>query len=195
MVMVRSDMAAKSGLCVTMTKVWFISSRRRKNSLCSSCADFESRLPEGSSADHRRTVDQSPRHGNALLLAAREFRRLVVFSCRKIQVFKQFFGFHHGFLFAHAADVGGNANVFDGRKLRQKVMKLEHEADFLVTESSQVGVIQFVDLNAIDDELPSVGLVQSTDDVEQGGFARARSPDDAHDFLLRNVQVDALEHF
>ncbi len=50
MVIVRSDMAAKSGLCVTMTKVWFISSRRRKNNLWSSCADFESRLPEGSSA-------------------------------------------------------------------------------------------------------------------------------------------------
>ncbi len=74
-------------------------------------------------------------------------------------------------------------------------MELEHEADFPIAESGQIGVIQFVDLGSIDEKLATVGLVQSADDMQQSRFACARSPNDAHDFLLVDMQVDALEHF
>ena len=74
-------------------------------------------------------------------------------------------------------------------------MELEHKADFPIAESGQIGVVQFVDLGSIDEKLATVGLVQSADDMQQSRFARSRSPDDAHDFFLVDMQVDALEHF
>ena len=74
-------------------------------------------------------------------------------------------------------------------------MKLEHETDFLVAEGSQLGVIQFADLSAIDDELSAVGLVKCADDVEQGGLACAGSTNDTHNFAFGDMEVDAFEHF
>ena len=90
----------------------------------------------------------------------------MVFSFGKIQVIKQFFGSLSSFFLSHAATVSRNADVLDGGKLRQKMVELEHEADFLVAESSQFGVIQFVDFGAIDEQLPTVGLVKGADDME-----------------------------
>ena len=46
------------------------------------------------------------------------------------------------------------------------MMELEHEADFLVAESGQFSVIQFVDFGAINEKLPAVGLVEGADDME-----------------------------
>ena len=73
-------------------------------------------------------------------------------------------------------------------------MELEHEANLLIAEGSQLGVVEFADFGAVDDELAAVGLVQGADDVEQGGLACARISDDANDFLLVDVEVDAFEH-
>ena len=71
-------------------------------------------------------------------------------------------------------------------------MELEHEAYLLVAESGQSGVVQFADLSAVDDELSAIGFVQSADDVEQGGLARTRGTDDANNFLLADMQVNAF---
>ena len=72
------------------------------------------------------------------------------------------------------------------------MMELEHEANLLVAESGQSGVVQFTDLSAIDDELSTVCLVQCADDVEEGGLARSRGTDDANDFFLVDMQVNAF---
>ena len=115
---------------------------------------------------HGGLVDECSCYGHPLLFTTRELRRLVVFSVAQIQIGKQFFGSFRGFLFSHAANVSRNADVFDGGELREQVMELEDEADFLVTESSQFRIIQFVDFDAIDAQLSTVGLVQGADDVE-----------------------------
>ena len=180
-------MAANVGLCVTMTKVWFISSRRRKKSLCNSSADFESRLPEGSSASTTAGWLMRARATAMRCCSPPE-------SSEGLWVFLPV-RFRYSSSFSHATDVGGNADVLDGGELRQEVVELKHEADFLVAEGSQLGVIQFADLSAIDNELSAVGLIQCADDVEQGGLACAGSTNDAHNFAFGDMEVDAFEHF
>ena len=66
---------------------------------------------------HCGLVDKGASHSDALLLATRELRGLVVFSVDKIQVFKKFHGFLRGFFFTHAPDICRDADVFDGSEL------------------------------------------------------------------------------
>ena len=129
-----SHIPASSGSCVTITMVWPNSSLSLKNSLCNSVFVTLSRFPDGSSATIRPAGLSMPwrwRPSAVLLLKVRT--AYVWFSpkvpeCQAVSTplpwplflsFRQSRRYHH---------------VFDGCKLRQEVVKLEHESDTPVPE-------------------------------------------------------------
>ena len=80
--MVRSAWREKRVSCVTMQIVAPARCRSRSSSITAS-PFFESRFPVGSSASRiERLADERARHGDALLLAARELARQVLRAVR-----------------------------------------------------------------------------------------------------------------
>ena len=90
----------------------------------------------------------------------------MVFPFGEIEIVEQLFSFFHRFFLCHSSDISRDADVFDCGELGEEVMELEDKTDFLVTECGQFGVVEFVDLSTIDEQLSTVGLVQGADDVE-----------------------------
>ena len=79
-------------------------------------------------------IYQGAGNGHALLLAAGEFRRLVLQSFCQAHRTQEFFCLFTGLTGFFAANQGGNHHVLQRRKFRQQVVRLEHEANFTVAE-------------------------------------------------------------
>ena len=75
------------------------------------------------------------------------------------------------------------------------MVELEHETDVVVSERCQfVGGVGGDVLPVVPD-FSAVRSVQRPQDVQQGAFAGSACPHDGDDFVLRDGQVDAFEHF
>ena len=87
--------------------------------------------------ENARRVGDRARHGDALLLAAREFRRTVDRGARPgPRNPSSLLGPVLGFRPRQAADELRHHHVFEGRELRQEVVELIDEADLLAAASA-----------------------------------------------------------
>jgi len=69
-----------------------------------------------------------------------------------------------------------------------------HEPDVRGTPARERPLAELTDALTCDHE-PTLGLtVQSADDVQQRGLARARGSHQCHEFALCDVQVDVMQH-
>ena len=73
-------------------------------------------------------------------------------------------------------------------------MKLEHEADMTVAEVAELLRRQLTDIDTVDNDSSTVGLVEGADNLQQRGLARSAGAYDAHHLAAVDMQVDALEH-
>ena len=48
--------------------------------------------------------------------------------------------------------------------------------------------------DAVDQNVPAIGPVETRDNAEQGGLAAARRPDEDDEFALRDVEIDTMDH-
>ena len=89
------------------------------------------------SQDQQRTVDESPGHGSALLLAAGDFRRILAPYVANTEYIAQLVGSLLGLGVNTSTDDSGQQNVFfDGETVQQQKI-LKHEAQLLVADPGQ----------------------------------------------------------
>ena len=86
----------------------------------------------------RRFCNHRASHGNPLLLAAGQLRRAAIFKPGEADFQKQLFHLFPALVRRHSLEQQGKLGVFQSGKNRQQVVGLEHKADALQTQKSQL---------------------------------------------------------
>ena len=152
----------------------------------------ESRFPVGSSASRiDRIAAQRARHGHALLLTARELRRIVLHAVRHAHPLERFL---HALLAlgrAHAAIGQRQFDVLVHRKVADQVERLEDKADLPVADAGALGELQPAHRPAVQRVGAVAGSIQQAQNGQQGGLAAARRAGDREVLALLQIELDA----
>ena len=141
--------------------------------------------------------------GHALLLAAGQLGRIGIGLARQPDPVEQIAGPFQRLGLALAFDPDGRLDhVLQGGAVWEQVEVLKHHADVaalfgrvLGTHLVQLAVpLAVADEIAVDIQPARVDYLQVVDAPQEGGFARARRPDQAHHLTALDLQRDALEH-
>src|ERR1039457_1623844 len=140
----------------------------------------------------RRVVDQGAGHRHALLLAAGELVGMVARALGEAE---------QGQRFAHLAGAAGpltrveerQRDVLGRTRARQQVEALEHEADPKAADARQRGLVQAGDVDPVEEVLAGGGLVETADDVHEGGLSRPRGSNDGDELAALDRQADSPE--
>jgi hypothetical protein len=73
------------------------------------------------------------------------------------------------------------------------VVELEDVAYIFGAPAGQLGTSHFCDVGAADDDFAAGGRVDAGDEVEQGGFARARGTHERKEFALGYIERKLVE--
>ena len=76
-----------------------------------------------------------------------------------------------GAFLGESCDIGGNHDILYRRELRQELVELEHEAEVLVAEVTQLLGGEGGGVDAVDAYRTGVGAVEGADDLQEGGLA------------------------
>src|SRR3546814_564184 len=96
---------------------------------------------------------------------------------------RPFLGFLGGYLF----DVRRDAYILQCGKLGQKVMELENKTDVLIAECAQLLSVKRTDIRATEGHRAAIGLIQRTNDMEQGTLSCAGCPHEANNLAFSHV--------
>src|SRR5512146_1519468 len=91
------------------------------------------------------------------------------------------------------ADVERNLDILLGGECRNQVERLKDHTDFLVAHGGQPGLAHAGDVYPVYQHRSAGGVIQTSDDTEQSGFARSRWADDGNELAMLDTQVDAVE--
>ena len=134
---------------------------------------------------------EGARNRDALLLAARKLRRVAVgFVCEadaRQELLCRLLGL---FLCDMAHLHRREHDVLEHRHVREEVEALEHHADFL---ADVVDIRLAIQQDAVDGHRAFRRHFEEVDAPQQRTLARARRADDDDDFLLLDMEVDALQ--
>jgi hypothetical protein len=142
---------------------------------------------------NRRIHRQGAGDGDALPFAARQFVGEVRQPMIELDEGQQFTGARVHFGARPASQVQRQADVFERCQSWQQVEELEDESDFVAPDASQGIVREATEPFAVDDHVSGCGAVESADQVEQGGFARARRSDDRDQLAAGDGEADGVE--
>ena len=107
---------------------------------------------------------------------------------------EQFHSASMSFACATSGNEGRNHDVLYGGELWQQLMELEHETDVLVTEVTELALIERCDVDAVDDDGSRIRTVEGADDLQESGLTCSRRSDNADNLAFLNVEVDAFQH-
>ena len=135
-----------------------------------------------------RAGDERARHGDPLLLSARELARIARSEMRKL---------HQGQHLAHALARGAarqraahaqrKAHVLRNAHMREQRVGLKHHADVaLVRRDSGDG-------GAIEQDLAGIGGEKAGDQIEHRGLARAARPEQRHECSGGDCERDVVD--
>jgi hypothetical protein len=144
--------------------------------------------------DHRPAVHQRAGDADALLLAAGELVGIVLQAVAQSEFAQQVTGARRSLSLLHAAVHGGNFRVFDGTQIAHQVVALEDEAKGIAPECRQGIAVESGNIDAADGIGAGGGLVQTADDVHEGGLARAGSTHNGDELAALNRQAYIREH-
>src|SRR5574341_312830 len=141
-------------------------------------------------------VDQRPRNGHTLLLAAGEFMRLMMKPVAEADPLQQFA--RSLFVLLRAFMIGAvvgqwQHDVAERGGAREQVVGLKYKADLLVANYSQLFVVQFAHILVVEDIVPVGGPRQTAEDVHQRALAGAGRPHDRHELALLDLQADSVQ--
>ena len=105
--------------------------------------------------------------------------------------------FHSPFLCFTATfpcNIGRNHDILQCRELRKKLVELENEADMRVAEIRQLLFTHPTDFLAVYTDFTAIGLIQSTDNLQQCSFACTAGTYDAHHLSFIDMEGNAFEH-
>ena len=72
-------------------------------------------------------------------------------------------------------------------------MELEDETDVVIAETRQFFVLEREDIDAVDNDLALIGLIECANDLQQGCFAGTTFTDDGYYLAFVDAEVDAFE--
>ena len=145
----------------------------------------------------RRLVDQRPRDGDALLLAARQLVGIVIHALAEPDDLQDFLGplvALGGLHLVLAAVVEQRQlDVVERRRPRQQVEALEDEADLAVAHDRELIAGHPRDILAVEDVLAARRAIKAAEDVHERRLAGAGRARDRHELALLDVHVGAAE--
>lgn len=125
--------------------------------------------------EDRGAVGQGAGDGDALALPARQLARALRGLVREPHERQQQFDALPPLARVRPSQPQRHAHIFGSREDGNESERLEDEADALPAQREE-GVLTLVpQMQPVDGDASAVRLVQTTDDVEQGGLARARA--------------------
>ena len=139
-----------------------------------------------------RVVDQRAGNGYALLLAARQFGRLVVQPGREPYLAQQAFRLGLGLPLRSPGDQRRDHHVLQCRKLRQQVMRLEDESDAATAECGERIAPEAQHVLSLDLQAAAVRRGERAEDLQQRGLAGAGGAHDGDDLALLCAEIDPL---
>ena len=129
-----------------------------------------------------RIVDQGPRDGHALHLAAAQLVGLLAQLVGQPDLFQRFLRPAAAFLPADAAQRQRQLHVGQHRLVRNQVVALEHEPDRVVPVGVPVAFLKLLRALPADDQVALRVLVQSADNIQQRGLPAPRRSEDRDEF-------------
>ena len=84
-------------------------------------------------------------------------------------------------------------DIFAGGEDGDEVEGLKDEADFFAAESGGLGGAEPGGVDSLDEDAAAGGLVDATDQVQQGGLAAAAGAGDGEEFAGIDAKVDVVE--
>ena len=135
-----------------------------------------------------RLIDNGPRHGYALLLAAGQLRRLAVGQRRDLHQFKDSLDAPFDLRFRQAFHPQAKGDIVPDGEMRKKSVSLKHHFNRALPRRKAVR------LTPANPDRACVREVQTAQDAQQSGFAAARRSQQRKEFALANAQADVIEH-
>ena len=147
--------------------------------------------------DEFRLVDQGAGDGDALLLSAGKLAGMMVTPVAQADLLQRLEGALSAFTVRNDGQVVKHRqlDILQGAGARQEIEALKHEAKFLVAEHGQLFAVKPGHANAIEHIVSAGGLVEASEHVHEGGFARAARAHDRHKIPALDFQVDAAHGF
>ena len=143
--------------------------------------------------DDGRVVDEGTGDGDALSLTAGELVGLVQHAGAEVDVLEGGFGALFALVGGGSVVDQGQLDVVERGGPGQQVEGLEDEADLLVTDASQLVVVELGDVVSVEPVLALRGRVEAADEVHQRGFSGAGGPHDGDVFVVADAEIDAAE--
>ena len=141
-----------------------------------------------------RVRDHRARHGDELLLAARELVRIEILLADDRELVEDVADHALALGLLDVAIRERDVEVLVDGEVIEQVIALEHEADVLLVQLGAVLRAELVHRLIEEVVLAGPGAVVHADDVEQRRLAGARRPHDRDELALLDVDVDAPQH-
>ena len=193
--MMRSQRAARSGSCVTITKL--VSQRLRQfehqveHGVGGAAVEVAGRLV-GEHAGRMR--DQRPRDRDALPFAARQFARPMLRPMPDAHALQHVHRLAARIVLRHAANPERHRDVVERREFRQQMVELIHEAERAIAQLVALALLQFRERLAEQRHAAGARLVEPAEHVQQRALARPRRPDDRQLLAAMHLQLRVVQH-
>ena len=137
--------------------------------------------------------DDGPRNADALLLAARHFARLVRGAVLQANDLKCDLHTTRPLGLGQAGQQQRQLDIAGRRQHRHQSVELKDKADMARTPFGQRTAGQAFQMLAADDHFTAVAVIQPADQIQDGGFARARRAHQRDEFPFRDFQVQPVQ--
>ena len=156
-----------------------------------SVSESSSRSLVGSSASNKeRRIDQRTGDDHPALFAAGQGVRIGIGAARQTDAGKEIVRARVCALRIHGpAEQCRNSDVVHRAEVRQQARKLENEANVTAAEVRQFRLRKRPDIGAVEQTLPSVGLIERAEHRHQRRLAGAGSADDRYEFAAPQFEA------
>ncbi len=143
--------------------------------------------------DHHRIADDRAGDGDALLLAARQLRRVVMLAPLKSDLGQRLRRAGRTLGRGMALVDQRQFDVLERGRAGEQVEALEDEAEIVAAQERPLVAAEARDIDAVEAVGAGGRPVEAADDVHRGRLAGARRPHDGDELALADRQVDAVE--
>src|SRR4051794_14533317 len=134
--------------------------------------------------ENRRVRRDRPSNGDALLLAARKLRRIMVQPLAQAHSRKLALGSRKGVLGVGKLERQGD--VLERRHGRHEMEGLEHDADAPAAKARERVLVEAAEIRAVDDDAARTGALEAGHQHQERRFPRARRPDEPDRLAARD---------
>ena len=143
--------------------------------------------------DEGRAMDDGPRDGYPLTLAARKEVGTVAGARRKANIGEGFGDTLTAFAGFHTLNQQWVLDIFASGKHGDEVEGLKDEADLLPAEERSLGRAELRSVSTVDEDVTAGGLIDAANEIEQGRFPAAAGTGDGEEFASIDAEAHIVE--